>query len=205
MPDISLTDFVDFVIKSGTPKLTKAREIKSRPPYEPVMDFWKKLREGIQKFHRGGVTNNAELDKIVHLLQNPKKRGRYLAAISGYKKFLGRRNLKWFPPASGDWSYKDLFVRINPELGLRIDGERHVVKLYFKDEAPTKNRLEIVSEMMKIVLSGKAKQRMKFGVLDVSKGKLHTQTVTIPDLKVLLEGEAAALLRMWELIGEQDS
>lgn len=28
MPEISLTEFVDFVIKSGTPKLTEVRRIK---------------------------------------------------------------------------------------------------------------------------------------------------------------------------------
>lgn len=74
------------------------------------------------------------------------------------------------------------------------------MKLYFKDEAPTKNRLETVSEMMEIVLSAKTPQDTKMAVLDVSKGKLYTQTVTIPQLAVLLEGEAAAFLRIWESV-----
>jgi len=136
----------------------------------------------------------------VDSLQNAKKTGRYSAAVRGYKKFLGRRNIKWFTPLADTWSYDDLSVKVNPELALRIDGERYLVKLYFKDEAPTKNRLEIVSEMMKIVLSGKSPQGTKMAVLDVSKGKLHTQSVTIPQITVLLEGEAAAFLRMWESI-----
>lgn len=54
--------------------------------------------------------------------------------------------------------------------------------------------------MMKTVLTTKASPATKMAVLDVSKGKLHTQTVTIPQLTVLLEGEAAAFLRMWESI-----
>jgi hypothetical protein len=37
-------------------------------------------------------------------------------------------------------------------------------------------------------------------VLDVAKGKLFTQTVAIPQLTVLLEGEAAAFLRMWKAV-----
>ena len=69
-----------------------------------------------------------------------------------------------------------------------------------RQAAPTKNRLEIVSEMMEIVLSAKAPQCTKMAVLDVSKGKLYTQTVTIPQLAVLLEGEAAAFLRIWESV-----
>lgn len=200
MPEISLTDFVDFVIKSGTPKLTKVRAIKNRPDYEPAIDFWKQLREGLQAFHRTGGGDKAELDNIVSSLDNTRKIGRYSAAISGYKKFLGRKNIRWFRPPSDTWAFGDLAVKVNPELGLRIDGERHLVKLYFKDEAPTKNRLEVVSEMMRLVLSAKTAPNTKMAVLDVSKGKLYVQTIAIPQLGVLLEGEAAAFLRMWESV-----
>jgi len=200
MPDISLTDFVDFVIKSGTPKLTKVREVKNRPEYEPALDYWKQLREGIRDFHRAGGKNKAELDDIVDSTENPKKVGRYSAAIKGYKRFLGRKYIRWVDPLSGNWLYDKLSVKVNPELGLRIDADRYLVKLYFKDEAPTKNRVEIVLEMMKTVLGANAPQGTQMAVLDVSKGKLYTQTVAIPQLSVLLEGEAAAFVRMWEAI-----
>jgi hypothetical protein len=33
LPEISLTDFVDFVIKAGSPKLTKVRELVNREEY----------------------------------------------------------------------------------------------------------------------------------------------------------------------------
>src|SRR5438046_71606 len=108
MPTISLTDFVDFAIKSGTPKLTKVREVKNRHGYEPALDYWKHLREGIQDFHRKAGTSKAALDDILRSLQNPKKLGRYSAAIKGYKKFIGRKNIQWFEPLSSDWSYEDL-------------------------------------------------------------------------------------------------
>lgn len=118
MPDISLTDFVDFVIKSGTPKLTKVRSIKNRGDYEPAMDFWRQLREGIKNFHRARSRHKSELDDIVDSLQNPRKVARYTAAIRGYKKFLGHKNIRWFDPATDDWTYEDLSVKVNPELGL---------------------------------------------------------------------------------------
>ena len=44
MPEISLTDFVGFVIKSGPPKLTHVRSVKGRPAYDPAFDFWWKVR-----------------------------------------------------------------------------------------------------------------------------------------------------------------
>jgi hypothetical protein len=43
MPSISLTDFVDFVVATGTSKLTKVRQIKRRPQYHPAFDHWKSL------------------------------------------------------------------------------------------------------------------------------------------------------------------
>ena len=46
---ISLTDFVDFVSKSGTSKLTKVKQIKGRRSYHPAFDFWKLMRDEI--FH----------------------------------------------------------------------------------------------------------------------------------------------------------
>jgi len=42
MPEISLTDFVDFTSASGTSKLSKLKQFKSRPEYEPAFDFYKK-------------------------------------------------------------------------------------------------------------------------------------------------------------------
>jgi len=56
MPEISLTKFVDFVIKSGTPKMTQVRAIKKRrvDGYDPSHDYYRKLRDGIVELHQQG-------------------------------------------------------------------------------------------------------------------------------------------------------
>jgi hypothetical protein len=64
-PTISLTEFVDFVITAGPPKITKVKNIKTKPPYQPQLDFWKKLRDSIEAFHSQGKTSKADLDKLV--------------------------------------------------------------------------------------------------------------------------------------------
>lgn len=129
MPEISLTDFVDFVVKAGTPKLTKVRQLKERGDYDPAGDFWKPLREAVVDFHRAGGQDKHRLDSVLVGLTDPKKRNRYPDAISGYKKFLGRKTFEWFNPPKTLWSAGGLDVRINPELGLIISGERHVILL----------------------------------------------------------------------------
>ena len=54
MIDTTLTEFVDFVSKAGTPKLTVVRKVKQRHAegYDPQTDFYKIIREGIVLMHR---------------------------------------------------------------------------------------------------------------------------------------------------------
>ena len=66
MPEISLTDFVEFVNKIGPPRLTKVKEIKTRPAYSPAVDFWKPLREAIRDFHKTGKPLDPVLGGIAH-------------------------------------------------------------------------------------------------------------------------------------------
>ncbi|MBK9648054.1 MAG: hypothetical protein IPO67_23360 [Deltaproteobacteria bacterium] len=47
MPEISLTDFVNFVTRIGSARLTLVREIRSRGDYDPIRDFWRDLRDGL--------------------------------------------------------------------------------------------------------------------------------------------------------------
>ena len=85
--EISLTDFIDFVSKSGGSKMTKVKQIKKRDAYQPFADFYKGLREGIIETHEKGLPKK-ELNKIIDELTDPKKISNYKEAIEGYKKFL---------------------------------------------------------------------------------------------------------------------
>lgn len=196
MPEISLTDFVDFVIKSGTPKLTKVRTIKTRPDYEPAFDFWKPLRDGIKAFHKADGRNKNVLDRILDDLTDIKKKRRYPGAIAGYKKFLGKRTLTWFDPPYSLWSSGGLDVRVNPELGLEINGRKYAVKLYFKDDSPTRAKLDVVLELMRIALADKD-GKVEMAVLDVTTARLIEMNMNKASLLPLLQGEAASFAQIW--------
>jgi len=68
--ELSLTDFVDFVCKSGSTKLTKVKQIKNREDYSPATDFYKALREGIQDIHRKNGKKK-ELKIILEKVSDP--------------------------------------------------------------------------------------------------------------------------------------
>lgn len=51
---ISLTDFINFVNKSGTQKMNQVRQIKNRTEYEPWGDFYKLIGKEYSKFIKQG-------------------------------------------------------------------------------------------------------------------------------------------------------
>jgi hypothetical protein len=185
---VPLTTFVDFVRKSGTPKLTVVRTFKNRKPYDPVTDFYKRLREAIISTHER-ATPIAALDDVLSIA-NTKKLPQYRALISGYKKFVGKRSIKWFDPPRTEWNAGGISVLINPELGLDIAGTRHVIKLYLKGEKVSKSAVEIIGHLMETVFSNTNSPAL-YGLLDVRNAHLHKSGKSAA-LGALLMGEAAS-------------
>jgi hypothetical protein len=192
---LSLTYFVDFVVKSGSPKLTVVRNFKDRGEYEPWGDFYKQLREGIVQMHTSG-TPKTNLDAIIPKLTDIKKTSGYPPLITGYKKFLGRKTYSWFPPPSNVWSSGGLDVTINPELGLDINGVRHIIKLYFKKDKLTKTRADLITHLLAHSLGQPASTII--GVLDVRNSSLYTTTAPNASLHPLLVGEAASFATIFK-------
>lgn len=85
-------------------------------------------------------------------------------------------------------------MRVNPELGIRLDGVPYVVKLYFKNEPLTQRRLPVVLQIMKSSLQCPA----NMAVLNVGKSRLFPLAEGAIDMTPLLIGEAASFLAMWE-------
>lgn len=196
--EISLSDFADFIMKVGTAQLTKVHQLATRDSYHPSTDFWKGVRDAIQHFHRSGGTDRHFLEKPLEGLHDRKKRNCYPDAISGYKRFLGRKSIQHFTPPKETWTFEDLQVKINPELGLLINGKRFLVKLHFKEDAIDQQNLKLVFALMRMCLHGAEEHRgISMAVLDVRKGKLHIEKKFDPDLVVLLEAQAKSFIHMW--------
>lgn len=198
MPEISLTQFVDFVVKAGTAQLSEVRRIKRQHArgYHPARDYWCKMRDGIVDMHKDGH-DKAKLDALVRSIHDANKKNTYPPVAQAYKKFMGRKSFDWFEPVRGDWKHEDLIVRVNPELGLSINGEPHLVKLYFKEQKLTADRIAAISYMMLDVLQPKARQA-KVALLDVRNGKLYPFETADPALVHLLEGQALNFCRMYQ-------
>lgn len=199
--EISLTDFVDFTIVNGSTRIATVRALKKRVDrdYDPATDFWRTLRKGMIELHVTGRMTSAELDAWLATQTNERRLPRYREAVEGYKRFLGRRALPWFDPPGDLWRQGDLAVRVNPEFGLEIDGKKTIIKLYFKNEAPTRARVQAVLAIMDIGLGRKAAPSTQFAVLDVNQGRLMPPDGRWikSDMKALLKAEAGAFVQLW--------
>lgn len=194
---ISLTDFMDFVGKSGSAKQTKVKQVKNRDPYEPAKDFYKALREEIIRVHQEGL-DKKELDKLIKKLSDKKKIDHYPTAINGYKKFWGRKNMIWFDPPFKHWQVGDVDMNINPEIGLEWDNKFYVIKLHLKSDKLTKGRADEILSLMEDQLRKKVEDEILFCVLDVKNSKLYINDKRDTSLVPLLVGEIGSFEAIWK-------
>lgn len=187
---VSLTTFVDFVSKSGTPKITVVRRFKHGDAYRPAFDFYKPVRDAIVDVHEHAKPKKA-LDASVADLKDPRKLASFTAVVRGHKKFMRNHAAQWFDPPKGSWAEGGIVVHVNPELGLEIRGVPHVVKLYFKAERMPKRNVATITRLMAKALAEPG-SRTVFGVLDVRRGVLHVPTGAVPGIDALLSSEAAS-------------
>lgn len=195
MIEISLTDFVDFVTRSGATKLTKVRQLKDRPPYSPQTDYYKTVREGIVEMHRESLPVEALL-RVCHDLP-PNKQQKYPVVVTAYQKFCRQSKPRWFAPCSGSWQYDDLSVRLNPEVGLFIDDTPHIIKLYFKADKISRDKVGSIIQLLEKEFAEQKARGVRFGILDVQRSKLLVRNPGDRDLMPLLYGEANSLQTIW--------
>jgi len=197
VPQISLTDFVDVVSKAGRPKATKVRQVKERPEYEPAFDFYKALREHVVDNHRknGG---KAAVSDVMKSLIDPKKIKSYPEILNAYKKWWGRKDLTWFNPPRDVYSAGGFDIILNPELGLVVNGERHIIKMYLKSDALTTFKTELIIDLLEHQLRSKVAPTDNFSVIDVRRSKLFSNGPHAPTSLPIVNAEVAYISSIWQ-------
>jgi len=197
MERVSLTYFVDFVLKVGTPKLSGVKEFKEHR-YDHLTDFYKPLREAIVDMHEKGKPDRA-LDDFLGTLTDERKRRIFPGLVESYRKFV-RPGMKWFSPTHTTHAVGDLEININPELGFEIDGTPYIIKTYFRGEPLAQKRVAIVLGLITAAL-GPGRPGTVFGMLDVKNSKLHTlKSAPNPRLGLLIRGEAASFSTIYAAV-----
>jgi hypothetical protein len=196
MESISLSYFVDFVLTSGTGRLTSVRQLK-RGKDERFSDFYRPVREAIVDMHEKGL-DTAVLDDLLTSLVDPREKRIFPKITNGYKKFLRQGRMTWFEPPMRDYPLGPLSVRVNPELGLLIDGRPHAIKLYFRGDPLSAQRTLMVNQLLANAMSTTWPGTV-FAVLDVRRAKLYPYRPK-SEVGLLLSAEAASLSSLYAAV-----
>ena len=203
MDPVSLTTFVDFCAKAGTQRLTVVRKAKkdAATKYSHYQDFWKGIRDSIIRFHQKGSSDRRIIDEAMKNVSDKTKLQNFPPMIAAYKKFLGRKKVSWFKPMHECWNVQNFSVRVNPELGLRINQEPHLIKMYFKSDPLTSDRIKLILHLMQLCIATNNKQPvMKMAILDVRNSKLFVANKLDPTLTPLLIGDAISFATMYDML-----
>lgn len=196
MPRITLTDFIEVLTKSGSPKATKVAQLKNRQAYDPATDFYKSFREGLIQLHRTNGSKS-DLPRLQKGLTDPKKIANYPAMIAGYKTWWGNKSLSWFDPLGATYSQEGIDIAVSPELGLMIKNQRHTVKLYLKTDVLTKTKADLITTLMHTVLGPLEEPNTVFAILDVRNSRLYTYSSTGKNFKPMVDAELSYIASLW--------
>lgn len=200
--EVGLSQFIDFSLKQGSSKVRIVRDVKNQPDYHPSRDFWKVLRQGIRDMH----SNDLPLSYLEGLILkvNDKKRAHYVQAIKAYTSYFKRKDVSWFDPGKSYWAHDRLFVRSSPEIGLIINDEPHLIKLYFKEDSKTmvqRQTATILTLMRESTYGNEFAFTPHISMLNVKKKKLFTITSPpTPDSLLALQAEANYFGFLWDRI-----
>lgn len=199
---ISLTQFIHFKASISTSaRISVVKNIKEND-YSPAVDYWLDLRKEINKFSEGKI-NIEELNNVVDSVPL-KKKANYRKAINRFANFIKKNNVSFFPINKSLWSYEDLIVSASPELGMFINNEKFLVKIFYNIKKPEEKvtKRNIMPTLSLLNIANKAsEQSQQVGLLNLQNGKLLTPKNSSLDTNLLeLQLDAKTFLDYWEMV-----
>jgi hypothetical protein len=193
---VSLYSFATFVAGGPSAKLSAVASAKHPTAYDPVTDWWKQLREFLRKNHQNGGSQKDLIKFATGVTQ--KKQAGYAHRVKNYNAWWAKNVIASAPGQALVWSASGVSVSVNPELFLLVNGQRHVIKLYFKQsEKLSADRANVVLRLLDLKYG---KSQTVVGLLDLAQGTFLTPSTSLAYLDPLLAGEAASFAAIWPAV-----
>lgn len=197
---ISLTEFMNFVNKSGSAKSTVVSTAKRKreEEYKHFEDYWNPLKSKLKSVHKKNGTPE-DLKELINLISLEKKEN-YKKSIEGYCSFWKKRKFSWFNPPKKTWIDGDVRIELNPELGLQINDRLYVIKLHTSaNDKIDKRHSDLILNLMEKELRSKVLgDEVIFALLDVKTGKFFENKTKDISLIPLLKGEVKSFEIIWK-------
>lgn len=188
---IPMRDFVDYVLTAGTSRTFAVKRLLSK--VEPT-DFYEPVREAIIARHRDEKPIADLISVFLDGLSDQRERRIFPRCVSGYQKFLRGKTTEWFEPPMRDYPLGGLSIRVNPELGLTLDGRPYVVKMYFRGDPLSPQRVMVTNQLLAMALAT-TWPGVTFATLDVRRGRLYPYRPK-QEIAYLLVAESQSLVHL---------
>ncbi len=140
------------------------------------------------------------LESAVEREQSARQRNVIGEAMTDYVAWAAAAGIDgWFPVPATDWRCEEACVRVNPEVGLKVDGERLVVKLHFAKGSPiSTDEAAVMTAVMREGLGSAVPGDCRMAVLDVRTGVLYLEAPPDDSLVAAIRAAAVDLAVRWE-------
>jgi len=189
---VDVKQFVDFVFKSGTPRLTVVKQIKKRTEYKVGEDYWKDLRDVIHDIHIG--TGNYDLvPEVLRRLAVPDRKDNYTKAARAFERWYQKYEGYRIEPPKFTWVVSGLEVRANPELAFEGPDGLTLVKVNFNKDRLPKARALAWNEVIFAATEQAGITPAQVLTLNVQVSDTVLSVASDPPLRRLLALEASTL------------
>ena len=190
--------FANFVTEKARKRKKYVSTIVNKEPYSHITDFYLKLRRNLVSI----IKKNKSLTDLNDILKNlnPQKQVHYETLIDQIQNFMQGIKYSWVEPPKNTIEYSGLLLKVNPEIGLKINNETLFIKLYFKKSPINGMKVKVMQKIMQDALQSDFPET-KVAILDIRRGILY-KTIINEEIKIPYNLEQEALL--WQKYAEED-
>lgn len=190
--------FANFITEKPQKRKWYVDSIVNREPYSFVKDYYSIFRTNLV----GHIKKNKslyELNKILKKL-NPKKQVHYEILIKQIQNFMQGVEYTWVEPPKYVVEYSGLILKVNPEIGININGDELFIKMYFKQPPISIDKVKIMQKIMQDALKNDY-PNARVAILDIRRCLLYEKSIT-EEIELSCDLEQEAL--MWQKLAEEE-
>jgi hypothetical protein len=200
---VGLRRFAQYVAASRAQRrsLVVAHRQQVETDWSPITDPYRFLIRAVVRMHEAG-SGPEVLDHVVDREHSARRRTTIRSAVGDYTAWLaGAGPVTYHPAPVADWRCEDACVRVNPEIGLEVRGQRYLIKLHFAKGSPIMpTEAAIMTAVMREALGREVPPDCRMAVLDVRSGVLHTEARGTARLVDAIRAAAADFASTWDRV-----
>lgn len=166
--------FANFVIEKPNKRKRYVNKVINKGPYSFEKDYYSIFRAKLIS----AIKKNKSLIELNNMLKkiNPRKYNHYEVLIDQIQNFMQGVKYIWVEPPKNIIEYSGLQLKVNPEIGININGETLFIKMYFKQEQINTKKVNVMLKIMQDSIK-EDYPNAKVAILDIRHCELHKRDV----------------------------